>query len=112
MWLDHGYYRMYYQGRIEYVHRVVFFEHHGYWPDYIDHIDQNKLNNDISNLRDVSQSTNLRNQRKIKGYHLHKQTGKWRAQYSRNNKVHHIGLFSTEQEARQAYLNTINSLEV
>jgi hypothetical protein len=113
MWLEkHGYLRQMYQGRKEYVHRVVFFEHHGYWPKYIDHIDQNPLNNSIKNLRDTSQSTNLRNQRKIKGYHFHKKTGKWRAMYSLNNKMHHIGVFETEEEARQAYLNTIKSLEV
>jgi len=112
MWMDNGYLRTKYQGRNEYVHRIVFFEHHGYWPDYVDHKDQNKLNNAIENLRDVSQSTNLRNQHKIKGYHWQKQTGKWRAQYSLNGKVYHIGLYKTPEEARQAYLDKINSLAV
>jgi len=113
MWMErHGYLRQMYQGRKEYVHRVIFFEHYGYWPEYIDHIDQNKLNNSIENLRDVSQTINLRNQSKIKGYHFHKQSGKWRAMYSLNNKTHHVGLFETEKQARQAYLSAINSLAV
>jgi hypothetical protein len=110
MWVDNGYLRTKYEGRNEYVHRIVFFEHHGYWPEYVDHKDQDKLNNAIENLRDVSQSTNLRNQKKIKGYHFHKQSKKWRAQFSLKGKVYHVGMFKTEEAARQAYLNAIGSL--
>lgn len=46
------------------LHRVKYALHHGAWPaGVIDHIDGNPCNNDIQNLRDVSQSVNRRNSR-------------------------------------------------
>lgn len=42
-----------------YYHRVVWLWHNGEWPKHqIDHIDQDKTNNSIENLRDVTQSVN------------------------------------------------------
>ena len=42
-----------------YYHRVVWLWHNGGWPVHqIDHIDQDKTNNSIENLRDVTQSVN------------------------------------------------------
>jgi hypothetical protein len=47
------------------AHRVVWALYHGAWAlGTIDHIDGNRQNNTPSNLRDVSHSQNLRNQRK------------------------------------------------
>lgn len=100
-----------YKSETYFSHRLAWYLYYGHWPSMqIDHINQDGLDNRISNLRDVSASTNLRNQKKIKGYHLHKKTGKWRAQYSKDNKVHHIGLYKTEQEARSAYERTVACL--
>ena len=77
--------------------------------DFVDHIDRNKLNNDLENLRWVTRSQNNRN-KECKGYNWHKQTKKWRAQYTLNNKKIHIGSFEKEEEARNAYLNAIKDL--
>lgn len=44
------------------AHRVVWAIHYGRWPEEtIDHIDRNRTNNRIENLRDVSMSINLKN---------------------------------------------------
>lgn len=44
------------------VHRLIWFYFNGYFPENdIDHIDRNKLNNKIENLREVTRSCNLRN---------------------------------------------------
>ena len=55
----------YYQIRLNYknylVHRLIFLYHHNYLPKVIDHIDRNKLNNKIENLREVTHSQNLMN---------------------------------------------------
>ena len=43
------------------VHRLVFMYHHGYFPSTIDHIDGNRFNNKIENLREVTASPNAQN---------------------------------------------------
>jgi hypothetical protein len=44
------------------AHRLAWAKHYGVAPSYnIDHIDRNKLNNRISNLRDVPQVLNVQN---------------------------------------------------
>jgi len=77
--------------------------------DFVDHIDRNKLNNDLSNLRWATRSQNNRN-KDCKGYHWNKKSKKWRAQYRLNKKAIHIGYYDTEDEARNAYLNAIKDI--
>lgn len=44
------------------AHRLAWFYIHGAWPTHvIDHIDQDSLNNRLSNLRDVTLSENTKN---------------------------------------------------
>ena len=87
-------------------------------PDspYIDHIDNNPLNNRRDNLRPCTLSQNQGN-RKLnhnntsgyKGVSLHTQTGLWRARINKTiNKKHyeeHLGLFNTKEDAAIAYNN-------
>lgn len=81
----------------------------------VDHIDGNRLNDSISNLRDVSAEENQRNRKSgnknstssLLGVSYHKQTGKWRAQLCITT-TKHLGLFDTEQEAHNAYLEAKN----
>lgn len=49
-----------------YAHRLIFLLTKGYLPECIDHIDGNKLNNNIANLRDVDQCVNGHNSRLCK----------------------------------------------
>lgn len=47
------------------LHRVGWFLYYGKWPEqFLDHIDGNKSNNKISNLRDVSNQENIMNKTK------------------------------------------------
>lgn len=49
-------------GHIIAVHRIIFLWHYGYLPENdIDHIDKNRLNNKIENLREISRVCNSRN---------------------------------------------------
>lgn len=62
------------------LHRLIYIYHYGAIPDdlVIDHIDHNKLNNDISNLRSVSKSVNALNHYKTKIEYLNKpRDNKW-----------------------------------
>lgn len=56
-----GYLRLRFNQKKYLVHRLVFLYHHGYMPKYIDHIDGNPLNNDITNLREATFSQNRHN---------------------------------------------------
>ena len=76
----------------------------------VDHIDRNRLNNQISNLRYVSYSQNCMNSNKqlntsskYKGVCFHKQNKKWKAQIQLNNKKIHIGYYDGEIDAARAY---------
>jgi hypothetical protein len=75
----------------------------------IDHIDRDRQNNNLENLRWVTRSQNMRN-KDCKGYHWYKRMKKWKAEYCLNGKIHHIGYYKTEQEAREAYLNATKHL--
>ena len=92
-------------------HRVVYYLHNDGWKIHdtcrnnsIDHIDRDRLNNNIENLRVVTQQQNLWN-RNAKGYCFHKPSGKYVAQIMVDGKQKSLGYFETEDDARNAYLN-------
>lgn len=60
----HRYLRMSVNGKPVPVHRMVFLWHHGYLPKIIDHIDGNRCNNRIENLREATQSENCLNSKR------------------------------------------------
>lgn len=87
-------------------HRVAWAMHYGYWPDgEIDHIDHNKSNNAIANLRVVNRSANNQNQPMRRdntsgttGVVLTK-NGKWQAQIGYRGKVRNLGKFQNIEDA-------------
>lgn len=57
-----GYRQIRVDGNYHYEHRLVWLYEYGYFPEnIIDHKDRDKANNNLSNLREVSQSCNMRN---------------------------------------------------
>ena len=86
-------------------HRLGWFLHYGTLPNnLLDHIDGNKINNIIDNLRDVTNQQNSWNRTTAKGYSWHKSANKFCAVIQINGKSKHLGYYTTEQEARNAYL--------
>jgi hypothetical protein len=86
------------------AHQFAFYFIYGKTVDYIDHIDNNPLNNRIKNLRAVNHQQNMWNQKKSKGYSWNKNKNKWMARISINGKTKYLGYFDKEDDARQAYL--------
>lgn len=83
------------------AHRVAWFVHTGSWPkNHIDHINGDRTDNRIVNLRDVTRSENQRNQKLdvdntsgTCGVCWHKQRQKWQARIKINGRSIHLGLF-------------------
>jgi len=106
---DNGYNQVRVNGKLLKRHRLVMA---AYKPDFdinnkkhvIDHIDENKINNSMDNLRVVTNQHNCFNRSKVKGYSWDKKAKRWRAVIRVNRKRKHIGYFDTEEEARAAYL--------
>jgi len=99
---------------VEYsAHRIAWKIVNGVDPQFqVDHIDNNKSNNKISNLRLASNSQNQanigfskNNTSGFKGVCFHKQSGKWQARIGLNYKRIYLGKFDTPEEAYEAYLN-------
>jgi hypothetical protein len=95
-----------------YAHRLAWAIHHGEWPiGDIDHINENKSDNRISNLRVASRSENMFNRGSnknntsgIKGVSFCKSTNRWRAQITMDRKSVNVGRFKTKEEAADAYI--------
>lgn len=88
------------------VHRLVWMMHHGYMPELIDHIDGNRANNRIENLRIADRFGNAQNKRMhrnntsgVKGVYWHKGKKKWQAQIVCKNKTYRLGLYKDLSEA-------------
>lgn len=87
------------------VHRLVWNAFVGEIPEgfELDHIDRNRLNNSLSNLRLVTRQQNKFNTA-AKGYCYNKSAKKWVAFIGINREQKYLGCFKTEEEARSAYL--------
>jgi len=93
------------------AHRLAWLYVHGAWPEgQLDHINQDKTDNRIENLRLVTHAENMQNrphQRNnvsgFKGVAPCKKTGRWQALICSNNKQIYLGLFATPELAHAAY---------
>lgn len=89
------------------AHRIAWAIYYGEWPvSAIDHIDHDKTNNKISNLRLASDSVNNKNKSKqhnnksgVTGVSWFKDCSKWRAEIKVDGRKKHLGLFSKFEDA-------------
>jgi len=86
-------------------HRLVWVMHYGNIPKgiTIDHIDRDKSNDRIENLRLATDSQNKHNV-DARGYCWHKPMGKWRAKITDQGETIHLGYFDCQIDARAEYL--------
>ena len=87
-------------GKTYKTHRLIFLYHHGYMPKQVDHIDGNKYNNMIENLREClpchnSQNIGVKknNTSGIKGVIWESERNKWRVRINAQGKNVYSGRF-------------------
>ena len=94
-------------------HRLAWFYMTGEWPSHdIDHINGQKSDNRFSNLRDVPETLNAQNERRVRGNNksgymgvfFRKERGKWEAKIRINGKTKRLGSFTNPEDAHVAYL--------
>lgn len=106
-----GYLRIGLLGKRHLAHRLAWLLTHGEWPSgQIDHINGDKLDNRLANLRLATNAENLRNRGAVrssgtglKGAHRVAATGKWRSKVTIDGVDHYLGTFDTPEEAHAAY---------
>lgn len=103
-----GYYRAYIDNKRYYLHRLAWLYVYGEFPKTIDHINQNKSDNRIENLRNVTQTENMRNRKKssnntsgVTGVSYDNKRKKFFAQINIANNGYFLGYFCTVEEAKQ-----------
>lgn len=91
------------------THRVVWALVNGAWPSRIDHINGDKTDNRIANLRVATASENARNcalsprnKSGVVGVNWAKHAGKWRAAIYTKSGHRHLGYFSDIKSAADA----------
>lgn len=92
------------------AHRLAWLCVNGEWPlGEIDHINRDKSDNRISNLRVVSRSENMQNRSMAsnntsghKGVVWNKKAKKWQAQLKINQRLIHLGFFESKDDAISA----------
>lgn len=72
--------------------------------EYLDHINGDKTDNRISNLRSVTFQQNTFNRVGSKGYFYRKRTNRYEAKIVLNYQTIYLGSYKTAEEARNAYL--------
>lgn len=101
------------------AHRVAWLYVHGDWPAHqIDHLNCDRGDNRIANLRDVPHAVNMQNRRTPRtdnvndclGVVFMRSNGKWRARIQLAGKGRHIGVYETKEAAHAAYVNAKRQL--
>ena len=104
------------------IHRIVWMIVHDRWPNpMLDHINGNRKDNRLCNLREVTSKQNLENRGAsitksglprsgYKGVHWNRFTKKWVASIGHDKKVIYLGSFTDPQKAFFAYRQVAQKL--
>lgn len=101
-----GYRRVGVDGKYYQVHQLVWLYHHGYLPKQLDHINRDRLDNRIENLRVVTTSVNCRNRgvradntSGVTGVNWYPKYQKWVARLTTDSGRKTLGYFSNKEDA-------------
>jgi hypothetical protein len=108
----YGYRHICLKQKIYRAHRLAWFYYYGEWPNgQIDHINGNRDDNRIVNLRLATYQQNqanskirVNNRTGFKGVHFHKLSKLYMARVMVAGKSHLLGYYKTPEEAHAAYI--------
>lgn len=106
---QHGYTQIRYKKVHYYAHSIVWLMHHGELPELLDHIDGNRQNNRIENLRlatksqNTAHATGLRVDNKSGFRGVWQKRNKWAAGIRHQGQKYDLGRFDSKEEAALAY---------
>ena len=108
----HGYIHIKINRKLHLAHRLAWLYVYGYFPEHqIDHIDQIRNHNWISNLREATRSCNAQNckisilnKSGITGVRWGKGNKRWRAYIGSNGKLINLGYYRNKLKAAKARL--------
>lgn len=106
-----GYGAIHIDGKLYYSHRLAWFYVHGKWPrDQIDHVNMDRIDNRISNLREATRAQNRMNESikksntsGYKGVSWSKEKTRWEARIMKDRKSTVIGYFDDPKDAHEAW---------
>jgi hypothetical protein len=116
---QYGYLNIRVGGKVYFAHRLAWLYVTGNWPKkYIDHINGDKTDNRIINLREATHSENMQNikgplrgnKSGFLGVSWSSQNKKWVAQIRCNGSLKVIGRYDSPEEAGLAYLKAKKEL--
>ena len=106
---DHGYVSVHLKGRQYPAHRLIWAMHGNVPAVTIDHINRNRSDNRIENLRAATKNQQLfnvglrsDNRSGVKGVSWHKYSNAWRGQVYFQGKSYHAGIFKNKDECIDA----------
>jgi len=93
------------------AHRLAWLYVHGEWPpEQLDHINGQRDDNRVENLRSATRAENAGNSKRradntsgFKGVYWNAQRSKWQAKIRRGQLEKHLGLFVCKEDAAEAY---------
>lgn len=105
-------------GKGYYAHRLAWLYVHGRWPkEQVDHINRDRSDNSLGNLREAAHGQNRANSIKnrnnksgYKGVCYRPNLGLWVAQITHKKTVIYLGCFDSPQKAHVAYVGAASRL--
>ena len=113
-----GYYRIKISKKNITIHQMVAqtfldYKRDGTNKTIVDHINGDKLDNRLSNLRVISNRENLKKRGGTSKYvGVHKQRNSWLSNITLDNVLYYLGSYKTEEEAYIAYIDALYEYEL
>jgi hypothetical protein len=100
-----GYVYVQYKSKRYLAHRLAWYFIYGSVPEKeIDHINEQRHDNRVCNLREVSRPQNAQNKSRYVGASWVGSRNKWQVYITTNSKTKFIGYFDNKEDAQDAYL--------